>query len=298
MSRPRVPTIRRRLLARLLTGTLAVSCGTAGVVYWYLRQEIVEQYDWALRAKARALAGVVASGAADAGPAFPLRADAMPEYHSQPRDTDYFQMWRADRSVLARSPSLGAAELPYPGPAERVAGAEGFADVALPGGRVGRAAWVAFPTPRSAAGAVPGPADMVVVAATSGEEFDETIGHMVLALVAAVVAISAGTLLVVLPAVGAGLRPVRAVAEAAGRVDADTLGYRFDTASLPGELRPIADRLNALLGRLEAAFRRERTFTANVAHELRTPIAELRTSAEVALRWPDDPALSATITGR
>ncbi|MEM0969815.1 MAG: ATP-binding protein, partial [Verrucomicrobiota bacterium] len=51
--------------------------------------------------------------------------------------------------------------------------------------------------------------------------------------------------------------------------------------------RPIVDRLNQLIERLEASFTRERRFSADLAHELRTPIAELKTLSEVALKWPD-----------
>src|SRR5262249_4364943 len=46
---------------------------------------------------------------------------------------------------------------------------------------------------------------------------------------------------------------------------------------------------NDLLSRLESSFARERRFSADVSHELRTPIAELRSLAEVSLRWPLDP---------
>ena len=61
--------------------------------------------------------------------------------------------------------------------------------------------------------------------------------------------------------------------------------------NLPTELKSICGRLNELLSRLEMAFARERCFSADVAHELRTPIAELRSLAEVALKWPSaDPA--------
>jgi len=52
-------------------------------------------------------------------------------------------------------------------------------------------------------------------------------------------------------------------------------------------LKPIAGRLNELLGRLEQSFERERRFSADLAHELRTPIAELRNLAECALKWPE-----------
>jgi len=56
---------------------------------------------------------------------------------------------------------------------------------------------------------------------------------------------------------------------------------------LPGELAPISARLNDLLRRLEISFTRERQFSDDLAHELRTPIAELRSLAELALKWPD-----------
>ncbi|MFM9994252.1 MAG: sensor histidine kinase, partial [Phycisphaerales bacterium] len=53
------------------------------------------------------------------------------------------------------------------------------------------------------------------------------------------------------------------------------------------ELRPITSAVERLLRRMRAAIERERRFTDAAAHELRTPIAELRTIADVAGRWPE-----------
>jgi two-component system sensor histidine kinase QseC len=84
------------------------------------------------------------------------------------------------------------------------------------------------------------------------------------------------------------LRPVEQVAAQAILIGPETLDLRFDVASLPAELKPICLRLNDLLGRLDQAFRRERRINADIAHELRTPIAELRSLTEVASLWPGD----------
>ena len=60
-----------------------------------------------------------------------------------------------------------------------------------------------------------------------------------------------------------------------------------DVAHFPEELRPLASALERLLERLEEVRRNERRFTSDAAHELRTPLAALKTQAEVALRTPD-----------
>jgi two-component system sensor histidine kinase QseC len=109
--------------------------------------------------------------------------------------------------------------------------------------------------------------------------------------VAALVGIAA--VAVVTMVVRSGLRPLEQVAERAAGIDAGSLNVRFPTDGLPSELRPICQRLNESLERLEGAFKRERRFTADVAHELRTPIAELRALADVALKWPGNPETSA-----
>src|SRR4051794_13900333 len=91
-----------------------------------------------------------------------------------------------------------------------------------------------------------------------------------------------GGVLVVVPwVVRRGLRGLARVSRQAAQIDASPLSQRLPTRGVPAELRPICERMNDLLARLEGAFARERRFSANVAHELRTPIAELRSLAEV-----------------
>jgi two-component system sensor histidine kinase QseC len=78
---------------------------------------------------------------------------------------------------------------------------------------------------------------------------------------------------------GVGLRPVSQLARDLEQREATTL-HALPAADLPVELQPLASSANALLRRLEASFTRERRFSADVAHELRTPIAALRIQVE------------------
>jgi two-component system heavy metal sensor histidine kinase CusS len=80
-----------------------------------------------------------------------------------------------------------------------------------------------------------------------------------------------------------GIRPVRAIAAAARSVSPAQLDSRVPTEKLPGELRELADTFNAMLARLQGAFARLDEFSADVAHELRTPVHNLRGGIEVAL---------------
>lgn len=92
----------------------------------------------------------------------------------------------------------------------------------------------------------------------------------------------------------AGLEPLNQFSGELRQIDAESLSQRVDTEALPVELRTTGETINALLKRLEVAFERERRTTGNIAHELRTPIAELRTLTEVAQRTPGDSELANT----
>ncbi|MFT3758673.1 heavy metal sensor histidine kinase [Thauera sp.] len=80
-----------------------------------------------------------------------------------------------------------------------------------------------------------------------------------------------------------GLAPLRRVTSTARRLSADGLSLRLDEAGAPAEVRDFVDAFNGMLARLEASFTRLSDFSADIAHELRTPISNLMTQTEVAL---------------
>ncbi len=80
-----------------------------------------------------------------------------------------------------------------------------------------------------------------------------------------------------------GMRPVRELAHAAGRISAGQLAERIPERDVPPELAELVAAFNAMLGRLEESFRRLSDFSADLAHELRTPIHTLRMQTEVSL---------------
>lgn len=92
--------------------------------------------------------------------------------------------------------------------------------------------------------------------------------------------------LVVWIAVRAGLRPLDRAAAAVARREPGDFAPLGITA--PSELQPLVDELDKLLVRLGEAFARERRFTADAAHELRTPLAAIKAHAQVALAATQD----------
>ena len=83
---------------------------------------------------------------------------------------------------------------------------------------------------------------------------------------------------------GLALRSVRHIGATAQRISEDRLSERIPTAGMDRELGQLADVLNATFARLDAAFARQRQFTADAAHELRTPLAVIVSDAQTALR--------------
>ena len=85
---------------------------------------------------------------------------------------------------------------------------------------------------------------------------------------------------------GRALAPVNAIIETARGVGVQNLSSRLAVPPANDELRRLSETLNAMLARLEASVKRLTQFTADASHDLRTPIALIRTSAELSLRRP------------
>ena len=85
---------------------------------------------------------------------------------------------------------------------------------------------------------------------------------------------------------GRALRPIRRINKALAGVSETRLDRRIDPEGFDTELHPLIEQLNAALDRLEKGFQRERQFTADASHELRTPVAAILNTIEVLLRRP------------
>lgn len=84
-------------------------------------------------------------------------------------------------------------------------------------------------------------------------------------------------------AVYQGHAPIRRISREMGRIRSDQLHIRLEPRSVPAELVELTISFNDMIGRLEDVFRRLSDFSGDIAHELRTPITNLRTETEVAL---------------
>jgi signal transduction histidine kinase len=127
---------------------------------------------------------------------------------------------------------------------------------------------------------------LTIVYSGSAEGFDRVLNRLAIALtVFGAIGGMAGAL-VAMRVARSAIRPLLGAANEIGEIDESRLDRRIEASALPVELRPVAQRLNDMLSRLEVAFNRRKQFLADTSHELRTPIAALLTTLEVAARRP------------
>jgi len=254
-----VTSIRARLLASILATLLlgAVVMGLAA--YRNVLRGTEALFDYQLRQMALSLR--------DQGEIAPAQAGALAD-----AELDFvIQIWTVDgRAIYASRPHT---ELP----ARAVLG---FADVAA-GGRTWRTFSVAT-AGRVIQVAQPAPVRQRLAA--------EAALHSVVPLLAVAPLMAA----VVWWLVALALRPLQRVAAGMRTRDANSLAP-LPLASLPDEVTPLVQALNALLQRLASAFGAQRAFVADAAHELRSPLTALRLQIGQLRRSPDDAARAAAL---
>lgn len=122
----------------------------------------------------------------------------------------------------------------------------------------------------------------------SREDVDDTLGTLLFILTIAMpitlVLAGIGGLLIA----GRALAPVDSVTRLARRISAEDLSARLDLSLPDDELGRLARTFDEMIARLEAAFRRQRQFTGDASHELRSPLTALKGQVDVALARPRD----------
>jgi two-component system heavy metal sensor histidine kinase CusS len=127
-------------------------------------------------------------------------------------------------------------------------------------------------------------ADRFTIQVAQDRTADEQFMKQFAALLAVVLALGvAASAIIAFTVTKRGLRPLGEMTRALKRVGPKQLHERVAAVGWPRELQPLAVAFDDMLGRLEDSFVRLSQFSADIAHELRTPIGNIRGEAEVAL---------------
>lgn len=117
----------------------------------------------------------------------------------------------------------------------------------------------------------------------SREEIDESIRALILLLGVAGPLVLAGAVIGGYALAGRAMAPVAAITALAASVDGDDLDARLQLNLPDDELGRLAGTFNVMLGRIGESFERQRRFTGDAAHELRTPLSLMRSRIDLAL---------------
>ncbi len=273
-------SLRTRLILGIVGGMVLLLTVFSLIVYILIQRALVNQFDAALVSTARILASSIEI---DANNIDLEDVQQIPEFND-PKNQTYYQIWELDGAIVARSPLLGADDLPR---LETSPGIPVFKTLNT-GNNPQRAVCLKFiprtETAEQEANQPPANDKMLnlTVARGAGVLYDQLNLLRWLLSTASAVTIALSVLIAAF-IVRRGLRPLRSIASEIAGVREDDLATRIGTALVPAEIQPIKNRLNELLSRLEGAFNRERRFTADVAHELRNPLAGIRSTIEVNL---------------
>jgi signal transduction histidine kinase len=277
--------------ARIAIGTIlstALVVTIAALAAWYAAERLLYE---SLEGKLRDRAAIYATRGV------PVQLMLMQQREGPPPDTS--SSWTLTQVLdatthaeVARSSTLPAQvsliDLLPPGPLDRV-----VHESRLPDGRALRLLAIeakvrAFPERHRPDEPTPEPrptarGPLLVVIAVDASATEEELRRLGLTLEALV---GVAILLAIIVSAGlrrAILRPVARLSEGIRAMDPSNLSARIASERAPRELAAVLERLNELLGKVEQSVQRERHTLADIAHELRTPVAGLMTTLEFAL---------------
>ena len=289
----RTSSLRRSLLIRCGTGIGVLLFILSTAIYFLVRQNMFHEVDQAIEQTASLLANQVEleneqitfEWREGLGSNFTLAQEGL------------FQFWDENTGATTRSPALGATDLP------KFRGANGkplLRSIQLPGGRHGRAIGLRiYPfvlqeevVRMNQRGRVIDPKSMpyILVVARDTGIVNHTLQELSWVLAGGTVLTLIGGFILIGHVLRTTLKPIN---DLVSQVQ-DRAEHQLDRAldlpeALPNEFKVLAESFDTLLGRVAAIRDRERDFTRHAAHELRTPVAVLRATTELALSHAREP---------
>ncbi|MFT4063860.1 ATP-binding protein [Paraburkholderia sp.] len=248
-------SLRRRLLVWLLPATLLTGLLASAATYWGALAELDELLNDQLKAVAQHVVVEPDGHLSLRG----MQGSNEDRLSGEQSHAVLLQVWRGAARIFSTD-----VDSPLPPPSRA-----GFADVTVRG-----QIWHTYVTRDG---------DMLVRVAQAGRARWEAVAEISMHLFWPVLSLIPVLALFLWFGIGYGLGPLREIAASLKRRDVNNMQV-VDTASMPGEVKPLVDAINDLLLRLDDAFTAQRHFIADAAHELRTPIMGLGLQAELLPR--------------
>ena len=278
MGNMRQTSIQRRLIAAVVISQLLLAIGIVSVAVFFTRRQLRNAFDAGLHGRAMSIAALVRYSE-DEHPTLIFEDDLVPP-PVEKQHPDLYQVTTGDGRVLARSPNWPLDLQAIPKKDRQ------HANFAVDGIRY-RAVRLENVPVLDREGDAPSTDVLTVTYAAPTDQMTRAIAHA-----AIYIAAGSGLLLLVTVALAVlglrrGLRPLAELATSAASVNTSNWKLNPSEAAVSTtELAPLTQAMTAMLDGLHRAFTQQREFLANAAHELKTPVAILKSTLQSLLQRP------------
>ncbi|MEH6596682.1 MAG: ATP-binding protein [Colwellia polaris] len=258
------------------------------------------EFDRAMTNKANLLTTLISEDSDEIhGIEFDFADEFMPEFSGN-NDPEYFQLW-LDNKVFERSKTLALFDINDLPRTTVKLNQSVIIDITLPDGRSGRMYFTKF-KPQIDTDDREGLVDLLQVVqnqktmelayAVSNEGLNQILWFVDIIFILTSLAAVFAVRLIVFKVVDRGLKPIEQLNNELQKINLNSEISAINTANLPDELIVIANGINHFIRENKNLYSREKRITSDIAHELKTPIAELLNLSEVAIKFPHEKQLS------